>query len=122
MKGNVLLVEDIYINQLVVESFLVEAGFTVKVVNDGEEAIESLNSSTPDIIILDLMMPVMDGFSFLAEIKGRTNFPILVVSARSDYESIEKAIELGASDYLIKPFNSKDLINKVERLCIKECL
>ena len=119
MKGNVLLVEDIYINQIVVESFLVESGFRVTIVKDGEEAIESLAAETPDIIILDLMMPIMDGFSLLAKLKGQTDYPILVVSARSDFESIEKAIFLGAADYLIKPFNSKDLINKVERLCYK---
>ena len=116
-KRKILLVEDIYINQLMVETFLVDSGFEVKIADDGEKAIEAINIEEPDLVILDLMMPIMDGFSFLEYLKGKYTFPVIVVSARSDFDSIEKAIKLGAVDYLIKPFNPTDLINKVERLC-----
>ncbi len=116
-KCKILLVEDIYINQLMVETFLVDSGFEVKIVDDGEMALEAIKQEIPDLIILDLMMPVMDGFTLLEHLKGKYTLPIIVVSARSDFDSIEKAIQMGAADYLIKPFNPTDLINKVERLC-----
>ena len=118
-KGKVLLVEDAYINQVLVENILIDAGFDVLIVDDGEKAIEALQNDTFILMILDLMMPVMDGFTLLEKAKDKINFPVIVVTARSDYESIEKAIHLGANDYLIKPFNSKDFLNKVERLLAK---
>jgi len=110
------LVEDAHINQLLAQSLLVEAGYSVSIAGDGRQAMDAIASSKPDLLILDLMMPIMDGFTFLERIRNRLDIPILVVSARSDIDSIEKAIELGAADYLIKPFNSSDLLNKVERL------
>jgi len=118
-RRKVLLVEDAYINQILVDNLLTEIGLEVKVVNDGEEAIAALKIEKPDLLILDLMMPIMDGFTLLEKLKGQIDFPIIIVSARSDFESIEKAIELGAADYIIKPFNSNDFINKVERLINK---
>ncbi|MGD9977366.1 MAG: response regulator [Bacteroidales bacterium] len=112
----ILLVEDSRIIQLLIQTVLSDYGCEVESVNDGEEALGALSKHKPDLLILDIMMPVMDGFTLLEKIDKPIGFPVLVVSARADYNSIGKALELGASDYLIKPFNSTDLINKVDRL------
>lgn len=114
-KGKILLVDDLFANQILVLTLLENEGYEVSVVGDGEEAIHAIKKQKPDLLILDLMMPRMDGFTFMQKIKGEVDFPIIILTARSDFESIEKALELGAVDYLIKPFNSNDLINKVNR-------
>ncbi|MFP4555456.1 MAG: response regulator [Bacteroidales bacterium] len=111
----ILLVEDIYFNQILIESLLVEWGYSVVIADNGSVALNMLQAETPDLIVLDLMMPVMDGFKFLEEKNGkRDKTPVIVLSARSDMESIQRAIGLGANDYITKPFNSSDLENKVK--------
>ena len=113
----ILLVEDIYFNQMLIESLLIEWGHEVAIDDNGSLALKRLETEEFDLIILDLMMPIMDGFKFL-ETKGKSNnkIPVLVLSARSDMESIKKALELGAVDYVTKPFNASDLENKVKVL------
>jgi len=115
-KKNILLVEDSHIIQLLIQAILEDNEYNVEFVSDGKQALEYLKKNKPDILILDLMMPVMDGFKMLDRIEKPIPYPILVVTARSDFKSIGKAIELGASDYLIKPFNANNLLNKIERL------
>lgn len=112
----ILLVEDSRIIQLLIQTVLCDYGYELKFVSNGQEALAELNKQKPDLLILDIMMPVMDGFVLLDKLEKPFTFPILIVSARADYESIGKAMELGADDYLIKPFNSANLINKVEGL------
>jgi len=119
-KIKILLVEDAYINQILIDNILSEIGYEVIIAGNGLQALKEIEKSKPNLLILDLMMPIMDGFTFLKKVKKPFDFPILAVTARNDYESIEKAIKLGVSDYLIKPFNSNDLANKIERLLMKE--
>ncbi|MGE0077426.1 MAG: response regulator [Bacteroidales bacterium] len=115
-KKKIVIVEDSYIIQLLIQTILVDYGYDLKFFYNGKDVLPTLKNDPPDLLILDIMMPVMDGFTLLEQIKTGNNYPILIVTARTDYTSIEKAMELGASDYLIKPFNAIDLINKVERL------
>jgi DNA-binding response OmpR family regulator len=111
----VLLVEDIYFNKILIESLLVDWGFQVTTVDNGEKGLEEMIRSKPDLIILDLMMPVMDGFKFLEEKNNMGNkTPVIVLSARTDHESINRALKLGVKDYITKPFNSSDLENKIK--------
>ncbi|HPF93097.1 MAG TPA: response regulator [Tenuifilaceae bacterium] len=110
----ILLVEDIYFNQILIESLLVEWGYQVIIVDDGAQALDEMIVEKPDLIILDLMMPVMDGFQFLEEKnKLRDETPVVILSARTDMDSINRALKLGAKDYITKPFNSNDLENKI---------
>ena len=114
-KKSILLVEDIYFNQILIESMLQEWGYNVVLAGQGAEALECIKKENFSLIILDLMMPVMDGFKFLEEKNNLgNNVPVVVLSARNDMESIEKALKLGAIDFIIKPFNSSDLENKVK--------
>jgi DNA-binding response OmpR family regulator len=111
----ILLVEDIYFNKILIESLLVEWGYQVIMVDDGAEALDEMIVERPDLIILDLMMPVMDGFKFLEEKNKMGNqTPVIVLSARTDIESINRALKLGAKEYITKPFNSSDFENKVK--------
>lgn len=120
-KKKILLVEDIYFNQVLIESMLVEWGYEVQLASDGAEALELIKSNDFSLIILDLMMPVMDGFMFLEE-KNKLGIhaPVVVLSARNDMESIERALKLGALDFITKPFNSSDLENKVRAFLARE--
>jgi CheY-like chemotaxis protein len=111
---HILLVEDVYYNQVLIESLLIDWGYTVSIVKNGEEALCSLKDEVFDLIVLDIMMPVMDGFTFLEEMsKAKIDLPVVILSARNDMKSIQKALELGAKDYVAKPFNSYDLRNKI---------
>jgi CheY-like chemotaxis protein len=92
-------------------------GWDAKIVSDGKEVVEYLNTQTPDILLLDLIMPNMDGFEVLEKIKhiGKMGlFPIIVASNLGQKEDIERALELGAVDFLVKSEISIDaLVQKI---------
>lgn len=84
---------------------LSKAGHEIKIASDGQEALDILNTFTPDVILLDLIMPVKDGFVVLEELKKNNdwkNIPVIVASNLSQKEDIDKGMSLGASDYIIK--------------------
>ncbi len=119
-KHKILLVEDIYFNQVLIQSLLTEWGYEVALAENGSEALSKMDSEKPDLVVLDLMLPIMDGFKFLEVKKNNGNrTPVVVLSARNDMESINKALGLGAIDYITKPFNSTDLSNKIEAILLE---
>ena len=88
-------------------------------VNDSTKAIEVANSMHPDLITLDLMMPGLNGFELCELLHNDpefANIPIVIISARDDHESKEKAIGMGAKDYITKPFGVDELMNKIKTL------
>ena len=91
-------------------------GLDVKVVNDGQEGIDSLYDYNPNIIILDLMMPDLDGWQVCQEIKSTRQIPILILSALDSPGMIAEALDAGADDYLIKPVTSSSLIAHINNL------
>lgn len=116
MNKKVLIVEDDD-KMCKMLSFLFTAkGIKVKSVHNGFEAFKSLEEERPDSIILDLMMPEMDGIEFCSKIKEKSSLkeiPVIVLSALSSSVNKEKMISLGAANYLSKPFKSADLMNSV---------
>ena len=96
---------------------LSKAGYEIKIASDGQETIDSLETFTPDLILLDLIMPVKDGFVVLEELKKNDkwkNIPVVVASNLGQKEDIEKSIALGAKDYIVKsqmPIN--DVLAKI---------
>ncbi len=115
--NKVLLIEDIYFNQILMESLLSDWGYVATIAHNGAEGIMAIEKENFDLIVLDLMMPVMDGFEFLKRKKDKKDkTPVLIVSARHDMESIERALSFGATDYITKPFNSIDLENKIKSI------
>ncbi len=114
----IVVVEDSYIIQLLIRTVLMDSGYNLVFFSNGQEALVELLAHHPDLLILDIMMPIMDGFTLLEKIDKQNSYSILVVTARADFASVDRAMSLGATDYLIKPFNSTDLVNKVERLLL----
>ncbi len=119
MAGNskILIIDDMPSHLLLLRTILEEEGYdvvTAESVNNAFRAIEG--DSAIELVLLDIMMPEFDGFDFLDKVNdfGSTDVPVIVVSAKTDNLSIQKAIDKGAYDYLTKPFNIQDIRNKVK--------
>lgn len=113
----VLLIEDDRILSDQIKKRLKEAGFDVVQTFDGEEALDYIKYETFDLIILDLMLPKIHGYSVLESIKSKNiHTPILILSAKSDVEDKVKGLSSGADDYLTKPFSFPELIARINAL------
>jgi two-component system KDP operon response regulator KdpE len=88
-------------------------GFRVVVANDGEEALRLAEQQRPDIVILDVMMPEMSGLEVMRRLRERTSIPIILLTAKDHDEDKVRGLELGADDYLVKPFNPEELSARV---------
>ncbi|HSH04713.1 MAG TPA: adenylate/guanylate cyclase domain-containing protein [Anaerolineae bacterium] len=107
-KGHILIVDDNRLNRIKLLRLLENDGYTAEMVNSGEAALTLLAEASFDIVLLDIMMPGMDGYGVLKVMKGDErwrNIPVIVISAIDEIESVVRCIELGAEDYLAKPFN-----------------
>ncbi|HEX9997141.1 MAG TPA: diguanylate cyclase [Abditibacterium sp.] len=108
-KGRILVVDDDRLNRIKLSINLEEAGCDVTLAENGAEALEKLRSQPFDTVLLDLMMPVMDGFEVLEHVRADTalqRIPIIVISGEEELSSVVRCIEMGAADYLTKPFNA----------------
>ncbi|MEW6324908.1 MAG: response regulator [Nitrospirota bacterium] len=105
MAGKVLLVDDTEFYQRAYKNKLTTEGYLVTTASNGVEALKHLAQEPPDIVLLDLMMPVMDGFKVLQAIKADARLktiPVIIFSAKGATDEVEQAITLGANDYLVK--------------------
>jgi adenylate cyclase len=116
-KAKVLIVDDEPFNVDVLQQELEDLNYEIITAFNGREALDKINSEQPDLILLDLMMPVLDGFAVLAEIKADTflrTTPVIIVSAANDSKSVVKGIKQGADDYITKPIDADHLKNKLK--------
>ncbi len=88
--------------------YLEKEGYSVILSHDGEEAVVKFNALKPDIVLLDVMLPGLDGWQVCREIRKKSNIPILMITAKSDTFDKVLGLELGADDYIVKPFDSKE--------------
>lgn len=105
MKSKVLLVDDTEFYLKTYRIKLLSEGYEVRSATNGIEALKELKTNKPDIILLDLMMPIMDGFKVLQAVKADpslNSIPVVVFSAKGDVDEVAKAMEAGASDFLVK--------------------
>jgi DNA-binding response OmpR family regulator len=109
-----LIVDDDLILADVVSFTLRRAGFEVIMAHDGSSALDRFQADTPSIIILDLQLPRMDGLEVCRRIRDRSNVPIIMLSVRSNDEAIVQGLELGADDYITKPFSPAQLVARVQ--------
>jgi DNA-binding response OmpR family regulator len=109
----VLVVEDEMDIARLVRDYLQHAGFEVIVVGDGDSALASTRAAKPDLMVLDLGLPKGDGLDVAREIRRWSNLPIVMLTARSDESDRIVGLELGADDYLVKPFSPKELVARV---------
>lgn len=112
MKKILVVEDDAGINGLLAESFTRE-GYEVVSAFSGTEALLRLDSETFDLMILDLMLPGMDGKQVLKEVRGRTDMPVIVLSARGELDAKVDLLTLGANDYMTKPFEIEELLVRV---------
>jgi two-component system KDP operon response regulator KdpE len=92
---------------------LSEQGFRVVVAADGEEAVRTFEQQRPDVVVLDIMLPDMSGLEVMRRLRERTNTPIILLTARDHDEDKVRGLELGADDYIVKPFNPQELTARV---------
>lgn len=116
-QATILIVDDEPFNVDVLQQELEELNYNLITAANGQEALSKIRNHQPDLILLDLMMPVLDGFAVLSEIKGDNSLrdiPVIIVSAADDSKSIVKGIKQGADDYVTKPIDSEHLKKKVK--------
>lgn len=116
-KAKVLIVDDEPFNVDVLQQELEELDYQVITASNGKEALEQIKKHQPDLILLDLMMPVLDGFAVLAEVKADAvlrDIPVIIVSAEHDSKSVVKGIKQGADDYITKPIDAEHLKSKLK--------
>jgi len=111
---NVLIVDDEKLIRKVIREYGENEGYNIFEASDGVEAWEAVKNKNIDIIILDIMMPKLDGFSMYREMKKEKNIPTIVLSARSDEYDKLLGFDLGIDDYLTKPFSPKELIARIK--------
>lgn len=116
MNDHIGVVEDDANIQNIVSAYLKKEGFPVTVLGSAEEAWQLWETQPPDMWILDIMLPGMDGYDFCKKIREESDVPIIIISAKD--EEIDKilGIELGGDDYLTKPFSPRELVARVKRL------
>lgn len=115
-NSKILIIDDMPSHLLLLKTILEEEGFDVITSENCQDALQTLEKDKAvELILLDIMMPEFDGFDFLDKINELevNKLPVIVVSAKTDNISIQKAIDKGAYDYLTKPFNIQDVRNKV---------
>ncbi len=112
----ILVIEDEENITQFVRLYLEQAGFTVITASDGIAGLEMHAREHPDLVILDLMLPILDGMEVCRRIRAWANTPILMLTARQGEEDRISGLELGADDYLVKPFNPREMVSRVKAI------
>jgi DNA-binding response OmpR family regulator len=110
---NILVVEDEPSIAEVVSLYLKRAGYHVQIASDGRQAMNILERQMPDFVILDLMLPQVDGLSLTRWLRDRSNVPIIMLTARREEIDRIAGLEMGADDYVVKPFSPQELVSRV---------
>ncbi len=112
-ETSILVVEDEPSIAEVVSLYLKRAGFPVKVVTDGQAALDEMARQVPGLVILDIMLPNVDGFSIIRWLRDRSDAPVIMLTSRRDEIDRIAGLEMGADDYVVKPFSPQELVSRV---------
>ena len=118
MSKRIMIVDDEPDLITLVQVRLAASGYEVIAAHDGGEGLEKAQKEKPDLILLDVMMPGIDGFEVLRKLKNSPqtiSIPVIMLTAKGDRQSLSKAKDLGATDYITKPFNSEALLDLIKR-------
>ncbi|WP_241462317.1 hybrid sensor histidine kinase/response regulator [Aeromonas finlandensis] len=122
--SNILIVDDMASNRYILRSLLEEAGYQVREATDGQQAVDAAAQVTPDLILMDINMPVMDGYEACRRIQqqqGPWALPIIFISSNSEVSALEQAFQAGGCDYVSKPFHQLEVLARVQnQLRLKE--
>lgn len=113
-RQKILIVDDDENIAELISLYLTKECYETEIVNDGENALSSIASFQPNLILLDLMLPGIDGYQVCRDIRRDSNVPIIMLSAKGETFDRVLGLELGADDYMIKPFDSKELVARVK--------
>jgi DNA-binding response OmpR family regulator len=120
MEKRILIVEDeIRISNLL-KMYLEREAFLVEVADNGDDGLAKSMSEDFDLIILDVSMPGKDGFTVLEELRRLKSTPVIMLSARGETSDLNRGFELGANEYIIKPFSPRDVIEKIKTILLSE--
>jgi CheY-like chemotaxis protein len=120
--STILVVDDVELNRFTLAARLKRGGYVAELAGGAREAWQVVRSRPIDLILLDLRMPEIDGFQFLAELKSDVHYkdiPVIIVSAEDDTDSMARALNLGAADYIVKPFHAQLLKSRIDS-CIAD--
>jgi DNA-binding response OmpR family regulator len=112
----VLIVDDNPDILLLLETNLRRAGFGIVKAGDGEMALRAIQEDRPDVVLLDLMMPVLDGWGVLERLVGKAAPPIIIISAATSQTNVDRAYEMGAVGYITKPFSLAEMVEKINQV------
>jgi DNA-binding response OmpR family regulator len=112
----VLIVDDNPDILLLLETNLRRAGFGIVKAGDGEMALRAIREDRPDVVLLDLMMPVLDGWGVLERLVGKPAPPIIIISAATSQTNVDRAYEMGAVGYITKPFSLAEMVDKINQV------
>jgi len=110
MSRKILVVDDTRNVQLLINDFLSSQDFEVLLASDGKEALEIVRNNTIDLILLDIMMPNMDGYQFISHLRKESSLPVIMITAKQQESDIIRGFDLGADDYITKPFKLRELL------------
>ena len=113
-KQKVLIVDDDNNIAELISLYMTKECFETKIVNDGEAALEAVEEFAPNLILLDLMLPGIDGYQVCREVRAKNSVPIIMLSAKGEVFDKVLGLELGADDYMEKPFDTKELVARVK--------
>ena len=113
MNGRILVVDDDTALAEMIGIVLRTEGFDTQFCEDGAAALDEFRSTRPDLVLLDLMLPGMDGIEVCGRIRAESGVPIIMLTARTDTADVVKGLESGADDYMVKPFNPKELVARI---------
>ncbi|MBE6919438.1 MAG: response regulator transcription factor [Ruminococcaceae bacterium] len=113
MARNILVVEDDRNISELIRMYLEKEGFEVRAAYDGGKAVEEFEREQPDLVLLDIMLPVLDGWQVCQRIRQKAKTPIIMLTAKSDVTDRITGLEMGADDYLVKPFEMKELMARI---------
>ncbi len=113
MPDTILVVDDQSSVRKLLEEYLTEQGFRVLTATDGQNAIYMARHDPPDLILLDIMMPKMDGYQFLRQYRLERQTPVIIITAREEETDAVLGLDLGADDYVVKPFRMRELVARI---------
>lgn len=112
--GKILVVDDDKNICELLRLYLEKEGYSVILSNDGEEAVVKFNALKPDLVLLDIMLPGLDGWQVCREIRKKSNAPIIMLTAKGETFDKVLGLELGADDYVVKPFDTKEIVARIK--------
>ena len=113
MSRKILVVDDTRNVQLMLQEYLENQGFEICLAYDGVEAMEIFHAGGIDLILLDIMMPNMDGYQFISKLRSESSLPVIMITAKQQEADVVRGFELGADDYITKPFRLRELLMRI---------